>query len=121
MSFEPARHAHQAGAASRASALETARTEAAAELARRRSYNRTYMRRWRKDPHHRARERRRSSIALRRHQNAQTLHELRGGMKEFGKPLCAMCRHKPPVMIVERLRATMTGFLRVDLPYCGEC
>jgi hypothetical protein len=121
MSVTSSRIAPDAGAASPASGLVAVNAEDAAELARKRAYNRKYMRRWRKNPGHRARERRRSAIAFRAHRNAQRLHELRGGMKEFGRPLCAMCRHKPPVMMVERLRATPSGFVRVELAYCGEC
>jgi hypothetical protein len=121
MSVAPSRLAPKANVASTGNAIGAAKAEYAAETARKRAYNRKYMRRWRRNPQHRALERRRAKFIERSQSYGRRLQLLQGRAKEIGKPLCAMCRHKPPVMMVERLRATRSGFVRVELPYCGEC
>jgi hypothetical protein len=88
---------------------------------RKRACNRQYMREWRADPKNRKRERERAAASGKARQLEDALADIRSGTKHIDKPLCAMCRHKPPVMMVDRLRATVKGFVRVELPYCGEC
>lgn len=103
----------------RASRVVTYRNSALAR--RKRACNRKYMREWRANPKNRERERERAAASVKAREVEDALADFRSGAKTIDKPLCAMCRHKPPVMMVDRLRATAKGFVRVELPYCGEC
>jgi len=77
----------------------------------RRRYNREYMRRWRADPRHRERER----ANRERSQCSRKLRGVRGG------PVCGFCHQRRPKWKVLRLKPAATGYIKVLVPYCGQC
>jgi hypothetical protein len=77
-----------------------------------RRYNREYMRRWRADPGHRERER-----ASR--DRCQYKRKLRKAARRG--PACGFCHQRRPKWKVVRLRPIEQGFVRVVVPYCGQC
>ena len=93
-------------------------------LAKRRGYNRAYMRRWRANPRHTAREQliRRRSYHSRKVQKSQT--PSRPYRNLYGKLFCAFCRKHPSVTQVTRLKisdADASRYVEIRLPYCGQC
>jgi hypothetical protein len=85
---------------------------AESEIERRRN-NRNYMRRWRADPRHRARERIRSSRLRVTHKCGEAVVR--------GKPVCGFCHLREPVRQVRRLKPSRIGYVEVVVPYCGVC
>ncbi len=77
-----------------------------------RRYNRAYMRRWRADPRHRDRERA-------NRENCQYLRKLRDLAQ--GNPMCGFCHQRPPRSKVVRLSPVPRGYVKVLVPYCGQC
>jgi len=95
-----------------------------AVAARRRAYNRAYMRAWRADPRHRLREQltREHAYYARKLRNA--VRESRPFTDDFGRPVCGFCGKLSPISEVLRLRIcdfARGGYLPVRIPYCGEC
>lgn len=93
-------------------------------LARRRRYNRLYMRRWRADPAHETRERakRREWYYERKRREAGEI--LQPFTNYRGEPVCGFCCKNPPVTRIARLRiceGRRGGYVEVLVPYCGEC
>ena len=79
----------------------------------RRLRNREYMRRWRADPLHRQSERIHSTN-WRRGRNLQDPHHP-------GPTVCGFCHRRRSRSVVPRLRPVETGFVEVQMPYCGLC
>jgi len=103
-------------------ALRTNRDLAIA--ARRRAYNRAYMRAWRADPRHRIRERATRQHAYYARKLRDALRERRPFTDDYGRPVCGLCRKLPPIYVVSRLRIcdhTRGGYVSIRVPYCGEC
>lgn len=95
-----------------------------ARLERRRRYNRLYMRRWRADPGHSARDRENR----RQWHCDRKIRDAREKLPEFtndrGEPVCGFCRSRPPITEILRLRVceeARSGYLEIRIPYCGEC
>lgn len=92
--------------------------------ARRRAYNRAYMRAWRADPRNLWRERATRKKAYESRKLRTALHENRAFMEKFGAAACGFCRkHRSVVEILRlRIRPTVRGeYVRVRIPYCGQC
>jgi hypothetical protein len=100
---------------------QAAEAEAAEE---RRRYNREFMRRWRSDPLHQAVERakRRHSYAREKRRRAVERRNRRQACN--GNPAhCAFCS-RPAVRQIVRLRPSADapeGYVKIRIPYCGEC
>jgi hypothetical protein len=93
-------------------------------LERRRRYNRLYMRSWRADPRHRARERahRQQWHYERKLRDSLRAYDPYAGAR--GDPVCGFCRKSPPITKVWRLEIrdlAPRGYVEVRVPYCGEC
>jgi hypothetical protein len=93
-------------------------------LEKRRRYNRDYMRRWRSDPTHIAREHEiRQQCYYGRKERAEK--EKRPPFtNDQGEPVCGFCRKNAPVTQIIRLRVceeAPEGYVEVGIPYCGEC
>jgi hypothetical protein len=93
-------------------------------LEKRRTYNRLYMRSWRADPRHRARDR---DNRERWHYERKLRDALRAQhfySEEHAVSVCGFCRRNPPVTKVLRLEIrdlAPRGYVEVRVPYCGEC
>jgi len=90
----------------------------------RRAYNRRYMRRWRADPHHTARE----QLNRRRAYHSRKLRTARTSGGRYrnlqGEVFCAFCRKRPSTTLVTRLKSSVSDALRyveIRMPYCGDC
>ena len=89
-----------------------------------RRYNREYMRRWRADLRNYERERQ-------RRERAHMDRKMRAAFEEDvlpryvqGQRACGICGRLPAKGSVIRLRIcpwVRSGFVRVRLPYCGQC
>ena len=93
-------------------------------IAKRRAYNRAYMRAWRADPRHRLRERvtRAKSYFARKLRDA--LREPRPFTNDSGMRVCGFCGKLPPIGFIQRLQIRQTPrgeFVKVRIPYCGQC
>jgi len=93
-------------------------------LAKRRRYNREYMRAWRANPAHRSNERKNRE----RWQYERKLRALRSPQEPFasscGKPVCGFCRKNPPLGEIVRLQVSESaprGYVALRIPYCGQC
>lgn len=89
-----------------------------------RQYHREYMRRWRADPSHKERERdkRQQSYCGRKLRNAERDKGAR--TSDPGEPVCNFCRLRPPLQTVVRLQICESapgGYVRIRIPYCGQC
>jgi hypothetical protein len=92
--------------------------------ARRRAYNREYMRAWRSDPRHQARERVTRERAYYERKLRDALRERRPFTNDAGMPVCGLCGKLPPVAEILRLRIcdhARGGYVPIRLPYCGQC
>jgi hypothetical protein len=92
--------------------------------ARRRAYNRAYMRAWRADPRHRMRERATRQHAYYARKLRDALRERRPFTDDYGRSVCGLCGKLPPVYVVSRLRIcdhAHGGYVSIRIPYCGEC
>jgi hypothetical protein len=103
---------------------ERAERSHSALLAKRRRYNRLYMRSWRADPRHQAYERanRERWHYERKLRNAMRIHH--PGFDDHGDPVCGFCRRGPVVERVQRLEIrdlAPRGYVEIRVPYCGEC
>lgn len=78
----------------------------------RRRYKREYMRRWRADPLHRDRERA-------NRERSQYKRKVREAVRRG--PACGFCHARRPKWKVVRLRPVERGFIKVVVPYCGQC
>jgi hypothetical protein len=93
-------------------------------LAKRRRYNRLYMRSGRADPRHQAYERanRERWHYERKLRNSLRIHHPH--CDDHGDPVCGFCRKGPVVTRVSRLEirdCARRGYEEVRVPYCGEC
>jgi hypothetical protein len=91
----------------------------------RRRLNRDYMRRWRSDPRHRARERERSRFYS-RERKGRAAGNCCGPpyTNARGELVCGFCLWRPAVEHVTRLRISESGpdeYVEVLIPYCGDC
>jgi hypothetical protein len=95
-----------------------------AVLDARRMRNKSYMRRWRANAKRRDRERIRR---VARYSELKSLAARPGSQKnnhEGTEGVCMICRRRPPVREITRLRVCESapgGFEKVLIPYCGEC
>jgi hypothetical protein len=93
-------------------------------VAKRRRYNRLYMRAWRAIAAHRAAERRNR---VRWHYQRKLREALRfheSHADEHAQRVCGFCRKHPPITNVWRLEIrdlAPRGYVEVRVPYCGEC
>ena len=93
-------------------------------LAKRRRYNRLYMRLWRANPGHRAAE---LANRARWHYARKLRQALQGVGADLAQDttlVCGFCRKAPPVTKVWRLEirdSAPGGYAEVRVPYCGEC
>jgi len=93
-------------------------------IAKRRRYNRLYMRSWRADPRHQAYERanRERWHYERKLRNSVRIHH--PYLDDHGEPVCGFCRKSPVVTRLSRLEirdCAPRGYVEVRVPYCGEC
>jgi hypothetical protein len=82
------------------------------------------MRAWRADPRHRLRERvtRAKSYFARKMRDA--LRERRPFTNDSGMQVCGFCGKLPPIGLIQRLQIRQTPrgeFVKVRIPYCGQC
>lgn len=89
-----------------------------------REYHREYMRRWRADPSHQEHERhkRQQSYYGRKLHNAE--RKIGTHTIDPGDPVCGFCRLRPPLQTVVRLQICESapgGYVRIRIPYCGQC
>jgi len=91
-----------------------------------RRYNREFMRRWRADPFHLALEQ------AQRRQRYYEVHKRRKIERDSSSPqarerdekLCAFCWKRRAVRKIARLQVCESapdGYVKVRIPYCGEC
>jgi hypothetical protein len=93
-------------------------------LEKRRRYNRLYMRSWRADPRHRARERAHREQWHYERKLRDSLRPYDPYADDRGVPVCGFCRKHPPVTKVLRLEIrdqAPRGYVEIRVPYCGEC
>jgi len=93
-------------------------------LEEKRRYIREYMRRWRSRPEHQQLEHssRRRCYNQRKLQNGS--NRLRCSTDPAVAPVCAICRKRPSVTTIVRLRLIDTApynYAEMRVPYCGEC
>ncbi len=96
----------------------------AALVAKRRRYNRLYMRTWRANPAHLAAERANRERWHYERKLRSALKEHSAGDGDHSNPACGFCRRHPPVTKVWRLEIrdlAPRGYVEVRIPYCGEC
>lgn len=92
--------------------------------AKRRAYNREYMRAWRANPRHQARERATRQRSYYERKLRKALRERRPFTNDLGVPVCGLCGKLPPVAEIVRLRireTTRGEYVQVRIPYCGQC
>lgn len=92
--------------------------------AKRRAYNREYMRAWRADPRHQLRERATRQRTYYERKLREALRERSPLTDDLGTPLCGLCGKLPPVSEVVRLRIRESArgdYVQVRIPYCGQC
>jgi hypothetical protein len=92
--------------------------------AKRRAYNREYMRAWRADPRHQARERATRERAYYERKLREALRERSPFTNDLGLPVCGFCGKLPPIAEILRLRVcdhARSGYVQVRIPYCGQC
>lgn len=92
--------------------------------AKRRAYNRRYMRGWRADPRNQARERATRQRAYLERKLREALQVRLAFTNDLGVPACGFCRRLPSIGEVLRLRIcehARGGYVEVRIPYCGEC
>jgi hypothetical protein len=91
---------------------------------KRRRYNRLYMRGWRADSAHSARER---ANRERWHYERKLRNALRvsaSNTENRSIPTCGFCRKNRPITRVWRLEIrdlAPRGYVEIRVPYCGEC
>lgn len=92
----------------------------------RRRYNREFMRRWRADPSHHAMERSQRQQRYYGGQKQQQIEKTSSSRQRAsgGKRLCGFCWRRPALRKIVRLQvseAAPDGYVKVRIPYCGEC
>jgi hypothetical protein len=95
-----------------------------AALAQRRAYNRAYMRMWRSDPRHHARERATREKAYLQRKLREAVRGRFLSAEKPAAPICGLCGKLPPVREIVRLRIRETPraeFVKIRVPYCGQC
>jgi len=100
--------------------------ERAAISEKRRAYNREYMRAWRANPLHQARERasREKAYCEKKLREALRARQRKPFTNERGVRVCGFCGKAGPVSEVLRLRISNTprgDYVEVRMPYCGQC
>lgn len=100
--------------------------EREARLEEHRRYMRRYMRRWRADPSRHAKERARSRelYVERKARQGPAERARQPFTNAAGRRVCGFCRRRERVRDVPRLQAcegVPGGFVKVRVPYCGEC
>ena len=101
---------------------ETAANGAALDA--RRIRNKSYMRRWRANANRRNRERVRRVARYSELKGLAARPESQKSNHEGTEGVCMICRRRPPVCEIARLRvceSAASGFEEVLVPYCGEC
>jgi len=89
-----------------------------------RATNTAYMRRWRSDEVNRVRERARRAAAYRERKSRAVRKNHENSPAEPIGRICAICRTRPSIGQVFRLRlcnSSSSGFEEVLIPYCGKC
>jgi hypothetical protein len=91
-----------------------------------RRYNREFMRRWRADPFHLAMERarRRERYYGGQKQRRVSRADSSTPSSEHHETLCGFCWKRPALKKIARLRVCESapkGYVKVRIPYCGEC
>ena len=92
-------------------------------LEQKRRYIREYMRRWRARPDHQQleHENRRRSYRQRKLTGAAGAPH---SQANSAAPLCAICRKRPSIKTIVRLRLldeAPYNYVEMHVPYCGEC
>jgi len=92
--------------------------------AKRRGYNRAYMRAWRADPRHQLRERANRERAYYERKLREALRDAASLDRILRPAVCGLCGKLPPVAEIVRLRVcdrVRGGYVAVRVPYCGQC
>ena len=104
--------------------------QASEEMARRsllhkkRQYAREYMRKWRSDPGHHQLEHESRRRCYRERKLRATADSQSATAKTNLQPVCGICRRRPSITEVVRLRMrekAPDGYVEVRIPYCGQC
>jgi hypothetical protein len=93
-------------------------------VVKRRRYNRLYMRSWRSDPRHQAREREHREQWHYERKLRNALRTCDPYADDRAEPVCGFCHKNPPVTRVWRLEIrdlAPRGYVEVRVPYCGQC
>lgn len=93
-------------------------------LAIKRQYNREYMRRWRADIRNYEKERESRERAYLGRKQRKAYEEAPPSLNAPDPHICGICRRLPATCSVVRLRTSSnaaSGFVEVQLPYCGQC
>jgi hypothetical protein len=93
-------------------------------LRRKRQYAREYMRKWRSDPGHNELEHESRRRCYRERKLRAAADPLRATAKTNSPPVCELCRRRPSITEVVRLRMrekAPDGYVEVRIPYCGQC
>jgi hypothetical protein len=103
---------------------EVRRRRDSAMPAKRRAYNREYMRAWRADRRHQARERAARRTAYYERKLQRALRERSPLTNDAGAPVCGLCGKLPPVREILRLKiceGPRGEYVPIRIPYCGQC
>ena len=93
-------------------------------LAKRRRYNRRYMRVWRASPTHRAAELANRARYHYARKLRQTLQVVGADPPKNTRLVCGFCGSAPSIRKVWRLEirdSAPGGYAEVRIPYCGDC
>jgi hypothetical protein len=92
-------------------------------LRKKRQYAREYMRKWRSDPCHHELEHE-SRRRCYRERKLRAADSPSVAAKTNLPPVCGICRRRPSITEVVRLRMrekAPDGYVEVRIPYCGQC
>jgi hypothetical protein len=93
-------------------------------LRKRRQYAREYMRKWRSDPGNHQIEHESRRRCYRERKLRAAADPSRATAKTNSPPVCGLCRRRPSIAEVVRLRMrekARDGYVEVRIPYCGQC
>jgi hypothetical protein len=93
-------------------------------LRKKRQYAREYMRKWRSDPGNHQIEHESRRRCYRERKLRAVANSPAGSLKVKSPPVCGICRRRPSITEVVRLRMrekAPDGYVEVRIPYCGQC
>ena len=101
-------------------------TQAEAEMEDKRRHNREFMRRWRTDPVHLARERANRRARYYDGQKQRRIERVARSpqARAHDEKLCGFCWKRAAVKKIVRLQVSESapdGYVKVRMPYCGQC